>query len=481
MIACVPSSEPITRAQTVAWLRRVIDDTGRSPPSNELPRQLYHALMHYFGSLEAARTAADVAPPPQWHKWTVDRIRDELRALHRQGVPTTHEALAERERQDLIGAITRHVGSLRRARRLARVPDPPRRRSGFGGEPWDDARIVEEILALHADGKPLAASKVSKTLVAAARVHMGSWQAAIEAAGFDYAEVRLRRPPYGEAELFALLCELAREQPNMSLGELHGHKLAPTLLRRFPTLEVAAERAGLSGWPLRENLSLMSREETIAALRGRARQRLAVHAYVLRRDDVRLWDSARRHFVTLDRALQAAGVASTSPARREWTPREIVRELRWRMAKGLPTHASAIQEECGGLYQAAFRLFGSYNTVAGRLGIEPPRRSWSKEDVIAELRRLAKEHRPVLYGLAVPTALRDACAHYFGSFRAARDAAGLCGLSRTWTKEQIIEALRARAAAGQPMSANSMPSALSTACWRYFGSHQAALAAACVG
>lgn len=468
--------ERLSRADALRQLAHITRENGRSLASHSLPSDLYQALLHHFGTLAAARQAANVAPAPYPHKWTTKRVLEELRKLSRKGIPMSHEALAERGRQDLLGGIRRYVGSLTRARRLARVPTPPRRSSE--PEPWDEDRVVEEILDLHGDGKPLAASKAPKKLVVAGRCYFGSWGAAIAAAGLDYATIRLRRPPYEDDELLDLLRKLARQRPQLTLGELHDHTLAPTLMRRFPSMEAAAKQAGLDGWPHRDVHRPLSKPQTLAALRVRARAGQGVHRMALRRDDQRLWLAVNRHFDSVAAALAAARVRSTSPPRREWTRDEIKRELAWRKQHGLPLHGKAIQDAAlGGLYQAAVREYGSYYAIAKEFGAVSPHRRWTKAIVIADLRQLAKQHQP-FFSRHASVALRHACDRHFGSFRAALAAAGFPSASRRRTREDVLEELRRRARRGERLSARAVGSSLATACWRLFGSFAAAIKAA---
>lgn len=264
----------------------------------------------------------------------------------------------------------------------------------------------------------------------------------------------------------------------MSLGELHEQSLAPTLIRRFQSIEEAVRCAAIQGWPVRVLHRPLSRAETIAELQRRHREGRSVYKSALEVEDNRLWNSARRHFGDLVAAREAAGLADVVPARQRWSRDEILAALRRRKLSGRPLNAAAVQDEEGGLYAAALVEFGSYMAAAERFGAEAAQRSWTRDGVIDALRCLARGRRGPLLATEVPPDLLHACRRYFGGYRAARDTAGVPGLTRTWTADEVLEALRAGMASGARPTASSVGSSLATAAWRHFGGFQAALAAA---
>jgi hypothetical protein len=113
-------------------------------------------------------------------------------------------------------------------------------------------------------------SLVPRRLMAAACRYWGSWRNAVEVAGHDYTKIVLRRDRTDE-ELLDLVRTIANLRPNMSLDQLRGLPLITTLYRRFGTPEVAARRAGLTGWPKREAFPVFSKKELRAHLLERIR------------------------------------------------------------------------------------------------------------------------------------------------------------------------------------------------------------------
>src|SRR5437588_303280 len=109
----------------------------------------------------------------------------------------------------------------------------------------------------------------------------------------------------------------------------------------------------------------------------------------------------------------------------------IVFELRQRQRDHEPLNSGAIQREDPGLHAAAVRHFHSYDEALRAANLDPEkvreRRRWDKADVIRGFKSAQKAGRhlsdsavrrehPAMYGAAV---------RLFGSFTAARAAAGI--------------------------------------------------------
>jgi hypothetical protein len=91
---------------------------------------LFRSLLVHFDSLAAARTAAGLPQSRRESEWSTARVLEELRRLDERGASTKFRDLATAGRQDLLQAIKEHAGSLRRARQLAGLATPVRRRRG---------------------------------------------------------------------------------------------------------------------------------------------------------------------------------------------------------------------------------------------------------------------------------------------------------------------------------------------------------------
>lgn len=428
--------------------------------------ELYTSLLRHFGSLDAARAAAAVdAPVPHNLKWTRERVIAELQRLHRRGVRLTDAGLIKAGARGLANAVRTFCGSLPRARRLARVPDPAP--SIIERRVWDEATVVGEILELHRAGKSVAASKVPGKLVHAAVYRFGSWEAAIVEAGLDYERVRLVRAPYARDELLAMLRALAKEQPHATLADLWDHRANEAWIREFGSIEAAARAAGLDGWPLRKLGPLLARKQVMSALRARYREGRSLHGADVMRDDAALYKSAVRAFGTWRAAV--TGVLpkkARTQLKPHWTKTKVIEALRARKRAGKSMNPGALRRDDSALYHAAKKRLGYNAEVASRdWGAPALQTHWTKATV---LRALREAHRR---GERARPGVKLAAQTLFGSVIAAREAARLPLLRTVWTDQRVIDEIRA-------LGGRKGSGTLVSIAQRRFGSWRAALEAA---
>jgi hypothetical protein len=131
------------------------------------------------------------------------------------------------------------------------------------------------------------------------------------------------------------------------------------------------------------------------------------------------------HFGDWDAALAAANLERDSVQRSFWTREMILDALRERHDRGKSLKTRLIEREDRALYASAKTHFGSYVAAAREVDGAPwATIDWSRERVIAELKRLAREGVR-LSQEEVGSALAGACHQYFGGMRNARRAAGV--------------------------------------------------------
>jgi len=277
----------------------------------DLTRTLAAAARRHFGSIGAARNAAKLPHPAPIRRWTRSSIVADLRREHTKRTRLTIQGLIDARRWDLVAAIQKQIGSIARARRLAGLPDPrrpPRRFAPFV-RVWDADRVIEEIRKRARSQQPLAFSRVPSRLASAARLYLGSWRAAVEAAGFDYHAVAIHKR-FDNDELFAQLRNIAKRHPTMTLNDLHLQPIAKTLVKRFGSLEAAAHAAGLVRWPIRLRSGVRSRQELQRLLRARVRAGKSLEQQELLVDVPDLRASLDRIHPVWNEALQRLGFAN---------------------------------------------------------------------------------------------------------------------------------------------------------------------------
>lgn len=294
---------------------------------------------------------------------------------------------------------------------------------------WTPELVIEAIRRRHAEGKPLNTQAViadgEERLCGAARRYFGSWQAALEAAGFDYKKIA--RPK--------------------------GEKLPAGTWSRERILKLARKR--------------LEEGKDMAAGRVRAQ-------------DPKLYSAAVLYFGSWAKVVEALGLDYEEVRlTQEWTPEKVLETLRQLYAAGEDISDTYINEHRGDLYGACETHFGGYREAVEAAGLpyEKVRRTreWSRERLIAYVKELAKKG-PVnsrTSNLSQNT-LQD---HGFNSWAELLEAAGLRPeehLSyRAWNRARTLKRLKERMALGKPMTATALKRedmALWNACNRYFGS-----------
>ena len=130
--------------------------------------------------------------------WTAEVVVAAIQARAGQGLPCHYQAVA-REDEGLSGAGRRYFGSWHAALEAAgldpdviRYPAVDKRPRGF----WSKERVVSLLRTHAAQGHALAAHTMDALepgLVPTAQRLFGSWEAAVQAAGYDYDAVRLTK------------------------------------------------------------------------------------------------------------------------------------------------------------------------------------------------------------------------------------------------------------------------------------------------
>jgi hypothetical protein len=243
---------------------------------------------------------------------------------------------------------------------------------------WDKPRILQRLKKLHRGGQQLSYTQLARreqSLLSAASYHFGSYRKALEKAGIDYTHV-VQRPRWTKQRIISLIKQARRSGEDLHWG---------AVTKRRDELGKAA----------------------FASLQPRL-------------------------FGRWDRALHAAGLDADDVARyRQWDRNTILFEIKSRAREGEPLNSGALQKEDPGLHAAAVRYFGGYDNALRAAHLNPlklrQRRNWNEQTVLRAIKRLAKRdgrltdtscrrQDPALYGAAV---------RLFGTFTAARKAAGI--------------------------------------------------------
>lgn len=331
---------------------------------------LYAAAIHWMGSYANAVAAAGIdygqVRRSEPGRWTPKSVAAELRKLQRAKSPM-HLAAMERRRPELVMAAYRNFDSYKAAIEAAGFDYADIRIRPMPS--WDRRRVVREFKALRRSDQGLWKRAVRQTqpyLERAAIKHFGSYERAAKASGIP---TRLLRPP-----------PYRTWSPDRVTFELH------ELYRRDPKLLKPA-RIGI--------------------------------------DNPRLVRACRRRFGTYAKALKAAGISYARVARITLPPlstQQITKQITQHFEHGVDIRYAAMYRRSARLVDAARRRFGSYAAAVEAAGIDypppPPLRHWNARNVLAALRKLHRQGKDLRFRQfrARHVPLFEAARHFFGSY-----------------------------------------------------------------
>ena len=244
---------------------------------------------------------------------------------------------------------------------------------------WNKTKIKQALLKLHKQQVDLSYNSLARkkqSLVSAAAYHFGSYRQAIMQSGIDYAEV-VRRPRWTRAAIIKLLRESKRAGKELHWSavtkrrdELGKAAFAALQPRLFGKWERALRDAGLDVEKI-SRYRRWNKNSVIAELRSRVRKSLGLNSGALQRHDPGLHAAAVRHFDGYDLALRAAKI---DPAkirqRRVWTKVDVKRRIKQVKKSGKSLSDSVIRRDQPALYGAATRLFGSFAAARAAAGFK---------------------------------------------------------------------------------------------------------------
>lgn len=296
---------------------------------------LYRAVKRYYNedAWKSALRDAGIDPnslPDPRKKWTKNVIIDRIRELHSQGESLQYSHILNRGYRGLTGSARKIFGSWGKAIEAAGFDYEDVRATSWSK--WTVKRVFSEIKALDDAGEDLNAGYVArnhKNLWQAAYVRFPSWAEAVEAAGINYEEHRLRGPylEWSVRRVISMILELHRELEDLSSS--------------------------------------------------------AVHQW-----DRRLYDAACQYFGCWQNAVEAAGFDySTYRKVRQWDRAKVIEEIKMIDANDEPLNAAHVIRNHSGLYGAAMTYWGSWSNAVSEAGIDyiSVRETWSTEEWVKTL------------------------------------------------------------------------------------------------
>ncbi len=306
------------------------------------------------------------------------------------------------------------------------------------GRHWTRERLIREILARNARGKPLYFAAVKndgrQDITHAALKLFGTWDRALAASGLRPERIRPFR----------------QWTPDMVLSGI----------RKFGAF---------------------------------------VGSHIMSKRDGSLVHMAVKFFGSWREAYEAAGVPYTPQVERGKRSRErILSAIQDRARRGLPLRLRRGDKELEALGSAAYKRFGGWRQAVVAAGCarelekpSPPRlAAWTREEIVDELKRLRHEGKPLgrreLEKVHRPghVSLDTAIVNLFGTLAQAKKDAGFWDWDRKsprWTRGRVLDMIRERARTGASLRPKDVAREVGGAygaAYRDFGSWKAARAAA---
>lgn len=234
---------------------------------------------------------------------------------------------------------------------------------------WTKDAILKELRKLNKAGAALSYNALTakrQSLVSAAAYHFGSYRAAIEQAGIDYADHN-RRPRWTKQSVISIIKQARRKNTPLNWGsvikrhdELGKAAFASLQPRLFGSWVRALHAAGLDADEV-SHYRRWDRETVIFELRERRRDGESLSSGDLQKEEPALHGAATRLFGGHDAALRAAGFnAKETRLKQEMSKAAAIAKIKSAFVKGKPPSEEQFREKHRRAYRAVMRLFGTF-------------------------------------------------------------------------------------------------------------------------
>lgn len=244
---------------------------------------------------------------------------------------------------------------------------------------WNKTSILEALKKCSKKGEDLSYNAMAKTkqsLVSAAAYHFGSYRKACEKAGIDYAEVT-RRPRWSKPLIIKMVKAAYRKGEDLHWSavtarrdELGRAAFASLQPRLFGSWDRALHGAGLDAGEI-SRYRTWDKSSIVAEIKELNAAETELNSGAIQKSDPGLHAAAVRHFGTYDAALKAGGIEPLSVRRRRrWSKEDVTKELKSRKKTKKLVSDSAVRKEHPALYGAALRLFGTFSAARTAAGLK---------------------------------------------------------------------------------------------------------------
>lgn len=291
--------------------------------------------------------------------------------------------------------------------------------------------VIRGILRRELAGASIRARAVQREehgLFVAAIRYYRIWGNAIRAAGLD-AEAVSRRRKWTVQRIIQTIHGLDLRGIPLNYKSVHtvDQGVAPAARKLLGSWDDALRAAGYNPDEIRRLRRPWTKSEIIAAIRAQAEAGGPLTQNGMRIVSARF--AAVRLFGSFEAAVRKADLQHLAPQHPRWSRSAIVKAILARKQAGLRINCVAVVQSDSPLYDAARRYLGGWPGALRAAGIDPDNvrrkpRPWTAKDVVQELRRRAATGQPAVCISSIrPVSLVRACITFFGSLEAAAAAA----------------------------------------------------------
>jgi hypothetical protein len=389
------------------------------------PDNLRQIAAKYYGSYRKAVEAigVDYDSLGRNFRWTDSLVIEELKKLHARGVRISGIQL-QKEAPKLHRAVYTVFGSIEAAREAAGIE------LQVPYERWTKKKIIEALQRRFRNKEPLAQAYVGNSLRGAACFYFGSYARAVEAAGLNYEEIKVRPPRWERAQIISKLQELAAAGIKLNCPRIleHAEGYYSSILREFGSTKAALKAAGVDY----HARLLWTRQMVLDGLRQLKREgKNLAYARVVEVNP-RLACAAAKLFGRYRRAVEALGIKYERPRTAQWSKERILSELRSLIDSGVDANGVAIRRANRRLFAACRAYFGQVGEALDLAGIayqrpKKPLAGWSRSQVLTRLRELHAEGDDLRYAAMKKkhSSLFFAARYYFDAYVTAVREAGM--------------------------------------------------------
>ena len=394
--------DPASYLRQSAWTKETITEAlvqrasaGAAITPSDLRNDdsnLYSAILRHFGTLELACRAANVGGKitrrsASWQTnaggFSKERFRECLQERRDLGVEQLTAGRVLREAPGLYHAARRHLGGWYEALATLGFKVEAIRKAGSSTRlRWTENKLLDAIKALHARGADLSVTGMKQhghlDVYATARQRFGSWPNALRAAGLNPQNCRRPAGPrtrWNSQSVVAEIQKLFSDGADLSVTAVsQSHSSLYTVATRtyYRSWSDALMAAGIDPEAVRRGPPTWKSAKVVSELK--ALDEPVLTPVRIKRMNPRLYDAIHSNsaFESLEDAAEAAGVTLKRECDVPWTKERIVAEIKRLNREGAPLHSHAARHLHGKLHSAAVskRYFGSWERAIAAAGVD---------------------------------------------------------------------------------------------------------------